>query len=135
MPKMFVDAAQGVFTSEGRAEAAAALTDLGMACERLRDTPEVRAGVWVFFSEHAADAIFSGGRVASGPTITLVVNALQGGLESAARPRLIAGTTDILSRCASAGAGPVRVYVVIHEVPEADWGMYGKQVSLAAMQV
>jgi phenylpyruvate tautomerase PptA (4-oxalocrotonate tautomerase family) len=28
----------------------------------------------------------------------------------------------------------VPVYVVINEVPEVDWGMYGKQVSLAALR-
>lgn len=133
MPKMFVHAAQGVFTSEARARAAAALTDLGMECERLKATAEVRAGVWVFFAEHAPDAVFTGGGPAPGPTVALVVNALVGGLDGAARPRLIAGATDILTRCAAPG-DPPRIYVAIHEVPEADWGMQGEQVSLADLQ-
>lgn len=28
----------------------------------------------------------------------------------------------------------IRICLVIRETPEADWGMYGKQVSLAALR-
>ena len=48
MPKLFVHAPQGTFTAKARAGAAAALTDLGIACERLADTPKVRAGSGCF---------------------------------------------------------------------------------------
>ena len=34
MPKMFVHAPSGVFTTQARARVAAELTNLGMACER-----------------------------------------------------------------------------------------------------
>jgi len=64
MPKLFAHSRQGTFTAEARVRVAAALTDLGIACEHLS----------------------------------------------------------------------VPVYVVIREVPEIDWGMYGKQVSLAALR-
>jgi hypothetical protein len=40
---------------EARARVAAELTELGMACERLIDTPQIRAGIWVYFVEHAPD--------------------------------------------------------------------------------
>jgi phenylpyruvate tautomerase PptA (4-oxalocrotonate tautomerase family) len=79
MPKMFVHAPSGVFTAEARAQVAAELTDLGMACERLADTAAIRSGVWVFFAEHDSDAVFSGGKVAPQPIIALLVNAIKGG--------------------------------------------------------
>ena len=45
---MFLHAPQGAFTAEARANVAAELTELGMACERLIDTPQIRAGIWVY---------------------------------------------------------------------------------------
>jgi phenylpyruvate tautomerase PptA (4-oxalocrotonate tautomerase family) len=134
MPKLFVHTRQGTFTAEARVRVAAALTDLGMACERLADTAKVRAGVWVFFTEHAPDAIFSGGQIAPNSPIGLVVYALEGGLDGASKQRLIAGATAILSEHAASNGDEVPVYVVIREVPEVNWGMYGKQVSLAALR-
>ena len=56
MPKMFVHAPRGVFSAEARARVAAELTDLGIACERLADTPAIRSGIWVFFSERRTAA-------------------------------------------------------------------------------
>jgi phenylpyruvate tautomerase PptA (4-oxalocrotonate tautomerase family) len=134
MPKLFVHTSQGTFTAEARARVAAALTDLGIACERLADTDKIRSGVWVFFTEHAPDAVFSGGQIAPTPLIALVVNALEGGLDSASKTKLIVESTTILREHAGANGDQLPVYVVIHEVPEIDWGMYGKQVSLAALR-
>jgi phenylpyruvate tautomerase PptA (4-oxalocrotonate tautomerase family) len=135
MPKMFVHSRQGTFTPEARIRVAAALTDLGMACEHLPDTAKVRAGIWVFFSEHAPDAVFSGGQVATNSLMSLVVYALEGGLDGASKQRLIADATAILGEHAGLNNDEVPVYVVIREVAEVDWGMYGEQVRLAALRV
>jgi phenylpyruvate tautomerase PptA (4-oxalocrotonate tautomerase family) len=134
MPKLFVHSRQGTFTAEARVRVAAALTDLGIACERLADRAKVRAGVWVFFTEHAPDSIFSGGQIAPNSMIGLVVYALEGGLDAESKQSLIAGATAILGENAEPTGDQVPVYVVIREVPEANWGMYGKQVSLAALR-
>ncbi|WFU84402.1 tautomerase family protein [Bradyrhizobium sp. CIAT3101] len=134
MPKMFVHAPSGVFTAEARASVAAELTDLGMACERLDDTPAIRSGVWVLFAEHEPGSIFSGGRAASHPVIVLLVNAIKGGLDDPARKRLIEEGTAILGKHAAIGEGRVPAYVAIQEIPEINWGMYGKQVDLSSMR-
>ena len=132
MPKLFVHAPEGVYTAAGRAAVAAALTELGMACERLADRPEVRAGVWVLFC--SVDAVFQGGKVGSEPAVALVVYALQGGLDDGGRRRLIAEATSILQEHATSGEGPPCVYVVIQDTPETNWGMAGQQVSLANLR-
>ena len=134
MPKMFVHAPSGVFSAEARARVAAELTDLGMACERLNDTPAIRAGIWVFFSEHQPDTMFRAGKVAADPIIALLVNAIKGGFDDVARKRMVEEGTAILGKYAAIGKGPVPAYVAIQEIPEIDWGMYGKQVDLAAMR-
>lgn len=134
VPKMFVHAPRGVFTREARARVAAELTDLGMACERLADTPAIRSGVWVFFAEHEPDSVFSGGEVASRPIIALLINAIKGGLDDPSKKRLIEEGTAILGKHAAIGEGKAPAYVAIQEIPEINWGMYGKQVNLAAMR-
>ena len=134
MPKLFVDSRQGTFTAKARLTVAAALTDLGIACERLADSPKVRAGVWVFFTEHEPETMFSGGQVAPNPLIRLLVFALEGGLDDESKQKLIADATAILCEHAESTGDPVTVYVVIREVPEVNWGMLGKQVSLAALR-
>ncbi len=129
MPKMFVHTREGTLTAYTRARIATALTDLGISCERLAETEKVREGVWVLFSELKSDAVFSGGKVATGPLIALVVFALKGGLDEDARSKLIAGATSIFGEHADLDE-PVPVFVTIQETAEADWGMYGKQASL-----
>jgi hypothetical protein len=44
MPKLFVHTRQGTFTAEARVRVAAALTDLGIACEHLADTARFGPG-------------------------------------------------------------------------------------------
>jgi phenylpyruvate tautomerase PptA (4-oxalocrotonate tautomerase family) len=134
MPKMFVHAREGAFTGEARGLVAAALTDLGIACERLADTAKVRRGIWVFFSDHGADSIFRAGEMAQDQVMSLVVYALKGGLDAPSKQRLIAESTEILGKYANGNDGQIQVYVVINEIPEVDWGMSGEQVSLAALR-
>jgi len=135
MPKMFVHTRQGTFTPEARAQVASALTDLGIACERLPNTAKIRSGVWVFFTEHAPDAIFRAGEIAPDPPpISLIALSLEGGFDAASKQRMIADATAILRKHAGLNGDQAPVYVVIRVAPEENWGMYGKQVSLAAMR-
>jgi phenylpyruvate tautomerase PptA (4-oxalocrotonate tautomerase family) len=134
VPKMFVHSRQGAFSDEARAEVAAALTDLGIDCERLAKTEQIRKGVWVIFSEHAPSSVFSGGKVASDSNTAVIAYTLQGGLDDDAKQRLIVGATSIINRHIQSTDGQAPVYVGIIEVPESNWGMYGKRVSLAAMR-
>lgn len=134
MPKLFVHSAQGVFTAATRAKVAAELTDLGMACERLSSRASVRAGVWVFFEEYASDAAFSGGEIMRQTAVVLNVFTLEGGLDETSKARLIAEATAIIAKYAKLLEKPEPVFVLVHQVPEANWGMAGKQVSLAALR-
>lgn len=135
MPKMFLHAPKGVFTAEARARVAAELTDLGMACERLIDTPQIRAGIWVYFVEYAPDTVFRAGKQAAESIMSLQVYALKGGFNAETKTRMLTEATAILGKHSNTGDGQVPAYVGIIEVPEENWGMYGQQVHLAAMQI
>ena len=51
-------------------------------------------------------------------------------LDEEAKKKLIEGATAILDRRPSGTVAPV--YVVIHEIEEANWGIFGQQADLAA---
>ena len=95
---MFLHAPKGAFTAEARARVAAELTELGMACERLIDTPQVRAGIWVYFVEHAPDTVFRAGRQAAEPIMSLKVYALKGGFNAETKTRMVTEATAILGK-------------------------------------
>ncbi|MDL2408204.1 4-oxalocrotonate tautomerase [Rhizobium calliandrae] len=134
MPKMFVHSTKDTFSAEARVKVASSLTDLGMKCEKLLESDKIRKGVWVFFSEHQPDSVFSGGKAVSNPQIAMVTYAIRGGLDEESRKVFITEATAILSQNAKPGEAPVPIYVGIQETPEVDWGMYGKQVDLATMR-
>ena len=48
---------------------------------------------------------------------------------------MVAEATAILGKYSKTDRGQVPAYVGILEVPEENWGMYGKQVHLEAMQL
>ena len=89
----------------------------------------------MYFTEHAPDAIFRAGEVAPDPApISLIALSLEGGFDAASKQKMIAEATAILRKHAGLNGDQAPVYVVIRVAPEENWGMYGKQVSLAAMR-
>lgn len=133
MPKMFIHSPAGTFPMEAREKIATRLSDLGLACERLADTPQVRAGIWVYFVEHEPGTVFRAGRPAEQPITSLKIYTIKGGLDAASRKRMIEEATAILGEFCRTATGEVPVFAGVIEVPEDHWGMYGKQVHLAAM--
>ena len=106
---------------------------LGLNCERLPHSPMVRSTVWTYFSDYQPDAVFMGDEPARLPVVTLQIYVLAGGLDSVGKRRLIEGATAILDRRRGGTAVPP-VYVVIHEVAEENWGIFGKQPDLATLR-
>lgn len=133
MPKMIIHSPEGTFDAPARQRAAAELSTLGLACEELPASPFVKSTVWIYFSEYAPDAVFMGDRPASRGIVTLQLYAIEGGLNDDGKRRLIEGATDIIGRHSGAKA-PVPAYVVIHEIEESDWGIFGKTADLAALR-
>ena len=133
MPKLIIHSPAGTFDAADRQRIAGALTVLGLECEALPSSPMVRSTVWTYFAEYAADAVFMADEPARLPVVTLQIYVLAGGLDGAGKRRLIEGATAILDRRPD-DASVASVYVVIHEVAEGNWGIFGKQADLAALQ-
>ena len=133
MPKMIIHAPKGTFDTDDRRQVAKALTALGLECEALPRSPFVRSTVWTYFAEYAADAVFMGEQPASLSVVTLQIYVLAGGLNTDGKRKLIEGATAILDR-RPAGSSVAPVYVVIHEVDEVNWGIFGQQADLAVLR-
>ena len=133
MPKMIIHAPKGTFDAEARERVAEALTDLGLKCEALPMTAFVKSTVWIYFNEYCADAVFMAGKPATAKIISLQVYVLEGGLDSQGKRDLIARATEILGRHSGA-RGRVPAYVVVCEVPEINWGIFGETGSLEALR-
>lgn len=133
MPKLIIHSPTGTFDAANRQRVAGALMALGLDCEALPHSPMVRSTVWTYFTEYQADAVFMGDRPAWLPVVTLQIYVLAGGLNGTGKRRLIEGATAILDRRPD-GAAVAPVYVVIHEVTEEDWGIFGNQADLTALR-
>ena len=133
MPKLIVHSPTGTFDAADRQRVAGAQTTLGLDSEALPSSPMVRSTVWTYFADYAADAVFMGAEPARLPVVTLQIYVLASGLDDASKRRLIEGATGILDRRPD-GTSVAPVYVVIHEVKEENWGIFGKQADLAALR-
>ena len=58
---------------------------------------------------------------------------IAGGLDENAKKKLIKGATEILGRH-SAAHGKAPVFIVLHEIPEINWGFLGETADLDAMR-
>ncbi|MBB4351054.1 tautomerase family protein [Aliirhizobium cellulosilyticum] len=133
MPKMMIHTPAGIFAALSREQLVTALTDLALECENLPKTPFVRSTVWIYFNEYPADSVYMAGKPATAKIISLVIYALEGGLDEPNKRRLIAGATALLGRHAGL-EGRIPAYVVIREVPETNWGIFGEQGNLEALR-
>jgi phenylpyruvate tautomerase PptA (4-oxalocrotonate tautomerase family) len=133
VPKLIIHSPVGTFDPSDRQRVAGALMALGLECERLPASPMVCSTVWTYFADYTADAVFMGDEPARLPVVTAQIHVLAGGLDGAGKRKLIEGATAILDR-RSDKTQVAPVYVVIHEVSEEDWGIFGRQADLAALR-
>jgi phenylpyruvate tautomerase PptA (4-oxalocrotonate tautomerase family) len=134
VPKMFIHASPHAIPLAARPHVAAELTELAMSCERLSPVDRVRNGVWTFFVDQGDDSVFVGGKATSASIVALVIYALTGGLDDGARDKMISKATEIIARYGNMEESPPPIYVVVHEIAEKNWGMFGHQVSLADLR-
>jgi 4-oxalocrotonate tautomerase family enzyme len=134
VPKIIIHAPDTAFNAEARQAIAAGLTDFALECEALPRSPLLRSSVWTYFNEYRADHVFfMGGEPATAKVVSVQVFVIEGGLDNEAKKKLIQGATAIFARHLGA-AGRIPVYIVIHEVPETNWGIFGKNADLAALR-
>ncbi len=133
MTKLIIRSPEGTFDAVDRQRVAGALTTLGLECEALPSSPMVRSTVWTYFAEYAPDTVFMGNEPARLPVVTPQIYVLAGELDAIGKRELLEGATAFLDRHPY-GTSVAPMYVVIHEVPEKNWGISGKQADLAGLR-
>lgn len=131
MPKIYLNCPEGTFSNEAKDALAEDITSLALAIEKLPNTPYVRSTVWIFVNEYPLSNVYHGGQTGGTKIISIEVNALKGGLDTAAKILLIKEFTKVAGKHAGmSGQNPIPVYIVIRDVDESNWGIFGKTISL-----
>lgn len=133
MPKIIIHAPQTAFDATARKTIAEELTDFALECERLPKSAFVKSSVWIYFNDYAQGSVFTGQDIAAIDLVSVQIFVINGGLDGPSKEKLIKGATAIFGRALKA-ADLVPVYIVIHELPEINWGIFGQQASLAALR-
>lgn len=133
MPKIIIHAPAAALDADTRRAIAAELTEFCLDCERLPKSPFMKSTVWTYFNSYPFDAVFMGAELATTQVASVEIFVIAGGLDPAAKKQMITGVTDIIGRYLNV-ADRIPVYIVIHEISEANWGIFGHSPDLAAMR-
>jgi phenylpyruvate tautomerase PptA (4-oxalocrotonate tautomerase family) len=133
MPKIIIHAPISTFDYEDRKKIVGELTDFDLECEDLPLSPLVRSTVWTYFNLYRPGMIFTGSEEAKLDVVSMEIFVIKGGLTDEAKDRLITGATAILNACLGSPQRPP-IYIVIHEVQEVNWGIFGMKADLAALR-
>ncbi|WP_230202476.1 tautomerase family protein [Paenibacillus ihumii] len=133
MPMIIVHAPEAAFDLKARRSIVGELTDFALECESLPKSPFVKSTVWTYFNLYDEDTVFMGEKEATTNVVSVQIFVIEGGLDGDAKMRLIEGASTIFGRQLGT-SDLIPVYIIIHEVPEENWGIFGREADLAALR-
>jgi phenylpyruvate tautomerase PptA (4-oxalocrotonate tautomerase family) len=105
------------------------LTTVLLRAERAPDTDLFRTITWLHVHELPPDAVRAAGRPVAEPVFRLDVTVPYGTLSDRRKQELVAEATRGISGAAGlGGADALRIWVMIHEVPDGNWGAGGQVI-------
>jgi phenylpyruvate tautomerase PptA (4-oxalocrotonate tautomerase family) len=130
MPMMNLTYPEGTFTPEEREDLAEKLTTALLRAERAPDTEFFRSITWVHVHELPAGTVLAAGKPVEKPILRLEVTTPEGALSERRRAEMVGAATEILCEAAAIPAEEslTRVWVLMHEIPEGQWGAGGEIV-------
>ena len=135
MPLMFLNYTAGTFTPEALDRLADEITRHGEELEKLPLTEYVLSTTWVYAREYPKEQVYHGGKSGGNSFVALDINVIQGGYSASTKQELIKRVTDAIGNHGNLPKGePRRVYVIIREVAEANWGFDGANIDLEALR-
>jgi phenylpyruvate tautomerase PptA (4-oxalocrotonate tautomerase family) len=101
-----------------------------LRAERAPDTEFFRSITWVYANEVDAANLAVGGRADDkAPRFRVQVTVPEGALDDGRKGELVAAVNEAISDAADLGPDDgLRVWTLIHDVPEGNWGAAGQQV-------
>lgn len=130
MPMIEFTYPKGTFSPEGRGELLDELATRLLKAERAPDTEFFRSITWVYANEIDPENLAVGGRGDdAAPRFRVQVTVPEGALSDSRKGELVAAVNEAISEAAGLGdEDGLRVWTLIRDVPEGNWGAAGQQV-------
>lgn len=129
MPMIDLTYPKGSLAPEARLELLDELATRLLEAEKAPDTDFFRSITWVYANEIEPDALAVGGRPGDEPRFRVQITVPDGAL-SDRRKGILAGSVNeaVLRAAGLPESEGLRVWTMIHEVPDGNWGAAGQQV-------
>jgi phenylpyruvate tautomerase PptA (4-oxalocrotonate tautomerase family) len=129
MPMLELTYPKGAISSEAREELLEELATKMLEAEKAPDTEFFRSITWVYANEIDPEALAVGGRPGGEPRFRVRVTVPDGALSDRRKGILVDSFNQAILRAAGLDEGEgIRVWTVIDEVPDGNWGAAGQQV-------
>jgi phenylpyruvate tautomerase PptA (4-oxalocrotonate tautomerase family) len=129
MPLLDLTYPKGAIAPEARAELLEELATKLLAAEKAPDTEFFRSITWIYANEIEPEALAVGGRPGGEPRFRVQVTVPEGALSDRRKGVLVDSVNQAVLRAAGLGESEgLRVFTVIREVPDGNWGAAGQQV-------
>ena len=103
--------------------------------ERAPDTEFFRNITWAYIHEMPEGAVLAAGRPVEKATFRLQVTIPEGALSDRRKQELVSEATRVISETAGLGdTDQLRVWVLINEVPDGNWGAAGSVVEFEQLR-
>lgn len=129
MPLIELSYPAGTFDEETRTALVDDLSTVLLRAERAPDTEFFRSITWAFVNEFPAGTVLQGGRPVAEPVFRLNISVPEGALSDRRKQELVSEATRVISAAAGlTEQDGLRVWVLIRDVPEGNWGAAGNIV-------
>ena len=130
MPMIEFTYPKGAFSADARQGLLDELAARLLAAERAPDTEFFRSITWVYANEIDPENLAVGGRGEdTAPRFRVQVTVPEGALSDRRKGELVAAVNEVVSSAAGLGdEDGLRVWTIIRDVPEGNWGAAGQQV-------
>jgi phenylpyruvate tautomerase PptA (4-oxalocrotonate tautomerase family) len=137
MPLIYINCPKSTFNQSAKNKLAEELTNIALHTEKLPSTTFVRSTCWIYFNEITPNNIYKGGIcINSGDNIvSLEVNVFKGGLDVVQKGILIEVFTACIRKYLNiSDTKMTTVYILIKDIEEEDWGVFGSRITLHDLQ-
>ena len=129
MPMLELTYPKGAITSDAREELLEELATKMLEAEKAPDTEFFRSITWVYANEIDPEMLAVGGRPGGEPRFRVQVTVPDGALSDRRKGILVDSFNQAILRAAGLDESEgIRVWTVISEVPDGNWGAAGQQV-------
>ncbi|KAK5700664.1 hypothetical protein LTR97_005181 [Elasticomyces elasticus] len=135
MPLIHLHYPKGTFTPDALTATATQFTRDGEGLEKIPLSEWAMSTTFIYAHEHAPELVLHGGKPGGNRVVSVEINVIQGGYSATTKTELIKRVTDTIGKYGDLPKeGPRRVYVVIREVAEANWGFDGQNINLEVLR-